>query len=101
MKSRLSTIVRPQPVARTESPAELWSLTSPPPVTWPRFTSSAVLLAETPPAKSMDAPVEVSTSMRAKNATGELNTCAPLSATRGNDRALSAVAIRSIPPENV
>ena len=34
------------------------------------------------------------------NATGEPNTCAPLSAASGTDPPLCAVAIRSIPPEN-
>ena len=57
MKSKLSTIVRPQPVARAEIPTGLWILTSPPPMPCPRFERSTVLLAETPPAKSMDAPV--------------------------------------------
>ena len=92
--------VRPHPVPMTDIPDGLCNRTSPPPVAWPRLMTRAVLLAETPPAKSMDAPVDVSTSARDWNATGELNTCAPLSATRGNDPPLCAVASRSIPPEN-
>ncbi len=92
--------VRPQPVARTESPTGLWIRTSLPPVAWPRFTISAAPLTESPPAKSMDEPADVSTTVRAENATGALNTCAPLSATTGSDRAVLAVEIRIIPPEN-
>ena len=92
--------VRPHPVPMTENPDGLCTRTSPPPVAWPRLMTSAVLLAETPPAKSMDEPADVSTTVRAENATGALNTGAPLSATTGSDRAVLAVEIRIIPPEN-
>ena len=93
--------VRPHPVPMTDIPDGLCSRTSPPPVAWPRLTTRAVLLAETPPAKSTTAPSDVSTSVRTPSATGVLNVCVPLSATTGTDRSARPVATCRIPLENV